>query len=179
VTCNVATAKEAAVGIFSKFCAVFETRSGTTPAFELYGIFKLAMGSSPFDPTRQTLAILVGSFFQIIPSGSFATTEDGRYVFRGVVQDGTMNFEIRLSRDDIAEPADAREKSFWFHIVATGFDLSRLVAPIPVSLAIGDSFGLTTAKIAAKGSDNPVPSESSQTKPKNTTHYSCEGFSFC
>lgn len=132
-----ASAKDALAGMFSRFSVELETIGEAQPGFEMKGKFRLAKNSGGVDPVTETVIVQAGPFFRLIPLGSFRKTKIDTYVFEGTVNSVKMHFEIRVDGKD----------GYSFSLRARGIDVSPLTKSTPVSLAIGNNSGLTTAKV--------------------------------
>ena len=129
-----AVAKEALAGISSAFSAELEISGGTSSGFELKAKFTLATSSDGINPLTEPVTVQVGTFFRIIPPGSFHLNQYGNFVFEGVINGAHLEAWL----------TPLTSNSFSFTAEGSGVDGTALTNPVPVSLAIGNDTGSTT-----------------------------------
>lgn len=128
-----AVAKDALNGIFSAVSAKLEISGRTPPRIELNARFTLGASSDGISPLTEPVMVQVGTFFRIIPPGSFVVNKNGNFVFEGVIDVVKLEIEIRPLGNN----------SFAFRAEGSGVDLSALAFPVTVALTIGNDTGLT------------------------------------
>lgn len=80
-------------GIFSAFSARLEISAKT--GFELNVKFTLGTGSDGISPPAEDVTLQLGSFFQIIPAGSFKANKNGSLEFAGVLNGTSLEIHIK------------------------------------------------------------------------------------
>jgi len=128
-----AAAKEALAGIFSAFSAKLESSGRTPPRFELNARFTLGASSDGISTVTEPVMVQVGTFFRIVPPGSFVVSKNGNFVFEGVI-DG-VKLEVQIW--------PLGNSSFELKAEGGGVNLLTLTNPVTVALTIGNDTGLT------------------------------------
>ena len=99
--------------------------------FELGSTFRLGPGNDGISLTREVVSLQVGTFSTLIPAGSFKSEGDGRFGFTGTIEGVELKVLVRT------RPAGRYEMT----LEAEGADLTAMVNPVTVNLAIGDDAG--------------------------------------
>jgi DNA-binding beta-propeller fold protein YncE len=102
--------------------------------FVLGELFTLGAISNGINPLTQNLALQIGTFSVTIPAGSFEQKPNGRFDFKGGINDVKLKVQIVPLGNDI----------FTFNAEGKGVDLTGLTNPVTVVLTIGIDTGSTT-----------------------------------
>jgi hypothetical protein len=109
-------------------------RSGKARA-DFDGKFRLGEANDGIDPTTERVAVTLGSFEIVIPSGSFVLESPHRWSFNGEV--GSTRIEMTI------KPKQAISKTglYDFDFRATGPEVPRFEGLVDVALEIGNDIG--------------------------------------
>jgi hypothetical protein len=102
--------------------------------FEIKGSFTLGTASDGINPLTEDVALQVGTFFTMIPPGSFRQDKKGVLKFEGQV-DGV---ELEM----VITPYTGNR--FDFKSEGTGADLTGTANPVEVKLVVGDDAGMVS-----------------------------------
>jgi len=117
-------------------------------ALALQATCTLSEESDGIDPLTEEVHLQAGTFSATIPTGSFRSTANGTFEFRGVL--GGVRLQV-----EIAPPQGPQKKSSTFALTATatGANLTGTPVPVTLRLTIGNDSGsttLTTVEVTAQ-----------------------------
>jgi hypothetical protein len=101
--------------------------------FEAKATFTLGVGSDGIDPQHEQVGLQVGTFFAVIPAGSFQLSRNGSLKFEGVISGVSLKVKI----------TPLGGGSFDFKAEGASANLSRTTLPVAVGLTIGNDHGRT------------------------------------
>lgn len=107
--------------------------------FKVQGEFTLGPNTDGIDPANEEVVVGVGPSSMAIPAGSFMV-KGNKFEFKGVV--GDIDVKMKIKEVDIGV--------YEFKVKADGVDLTGLINPMDVSLAIGDDTGTVTVSLEGK-----------------------------
>jgi len=119
------------------FAASFAKLEISKKGFDLNESFTLGAHSNGINPMTENVTLQIGTFSLTIPAGSFHQKPNGRFDFKGVINDVKLKAQIVPLGNNI----------FTFNADGKGVDLTGLTNPITVVLTIGINSG-STAVIA-------------------------------
>jgi hypothetical protein len=121
---------------FASFFAKLKIKERHRPSFELKEFFTLGTNSNGIDPVTENTTLQVGPFSVTIPADSFEKDPNGRFEFKGVINDVPLEVQIVSIGNNI------------FTLIADGkgVDLVCLTNPVTVGLTIGIDIGRTTVR---------------------------------
>jgi 6-phosphogluconolactonase (cycloisomerase 2 family) len=118
---------------FATSFAKLEIEARHRPGFELKEFFTLGTNSNGIDPVTENVTLQIGTFSVMIPAGSFEQDFNGRFEFKGVINDVRLEAQIVPLGNNI----------FTFKAEGKGVDLTDLTNPVTVVLTIGTDSGST------------------------------------
>jgi hypothetical protein len=107
---------------------------GRNPGFDLTETFTLGASSNGMNPTAEYVTLQIGTYGVVFPLGSFQSNANGKSAFSGVLNGVNLSVTI--------QPAGGN--SYSFKASGDGVNLSTLINPIPVIVAIGNDSGSAT-----------------------------------
>ena len=117
-----------------RFATFFAKLEISRKGFDLNESFTLASNSNGIDPVTEDVTLQIATFSVTIPAGSFKQKPNGRFDFRGVINDVKLKAQIVSLGNNI----------FTFNAEGKGVDLTGLTNPVTVVLTIGIDSGTTT-----------------------------------
>jgi CSLREA domain-containing protein len=124
---------------FAAFAAKLEIKLRPRPSddqLDLNATFTLGAGSDGIQPTTEDVNLSVAALSLTVPAGSFVQNSQGRFTFSGSLPGGVvLDAQIRPLGGGV----------FNLQAEATHVDLAGTTNPVPITLAIGNDFGATTA----------------------------------
>jgi hypothetical protein len=133
--CATFTAQLQPMTAFSAFNATAQIGGQSPGSFSLDGRFTLGTGSNGISPLTETVTLQLGTYSVTLPPGSFKRGDDGRLVFRGLIDGVTLQIQI----------ASLGANRHSFRAQGRGANLNGTTTPVTVVLTIGDDSGTTTA----------------------------------
>jgi 6-phosphogluconolactonase len=121
---------------FASFFAKLEVEERHRGGFELKDFFTLGTNSNGIDPLTENVTLQIGPFSATIPAGSFKQDPNGKFAFKGEIN------EIRLEVQIIA----AGNNIYTLKAEGKGADLDCLSNPVTVGLTIGIDSGSTAVR---------------------------------
>lgn len=118
---------------FATLSAKLQIKAGPPAGFEVTGAFTLGTGSTGINPLTEPVTLQVGTFSTTIMPGSFIRNKQGAFVFQGVINGVTLQFQTTA----------VSTGSFQFKVDAAGVNLTGLKNPVTLGLTIGDHSGST------------------------------------
>src|SRR5260221_8327752 len=108
--------------------------------FELKESFTLGANTNGINPLAENVTLQIGTFSVTIPAGSFEEKPNGRFDFKGVINDVKLKAKIVPLGNNI----------FTFNAEGKGVDLTGLTSPVTVVLTIGTDSGSTAVRAQFK-----------------------------
>jgi len=108
--------------------------------FDLKESFTLGANSKGINPVTEDVTLQIGTFAVTIPAGSFEQKPNGRFDFKGVINDVKLKAQIVPLGNNI----------FTFNAEGKGVDLTGLTSPVTVVLTIGTDSGSTAVRAQFK-----------------------------
>ncbi len=121
---------------FASFFAKLKIEERHRPGFELKVFFTLGANSNGINPVTENTTLQIGPFSVTIPAGSFEKDPDGRFEFKGVINDVRLEVQIVSIGNNI----------FTLNADGKGVDLNCLTNPVTVGLTIGIDTGSTAVR---------------------------------
>jgi DNA-binding beta-propeller fold protein YncE len=115
------------------FATSFAKLEISRKGFDLNEFFTLGANSNGINPVTENVTLQIGTFSVTIPAGSFEQKPNGRFDFKGVINDVKLKAQIVPLGNNI----------FTFNAEGKGVDLTGLSNPVTVVLTIGIDSGTT------------------------------------
>jgi 6-phosphogluconolactonase len=116
---------------FASFFAKLKIEERHRGGFELKDFFTLSTHSNGIDPLTENVTLQIGPFSVMIPAGSFKQEPNGRFEFKGVISDVSLEAQIISTGNSI----------YTLKAEGKGADLDCLTNPVTVGLTIGIDSG--------------------------------------
>jgi DNA-binding beta-propeller fold protein YncE len=118
------------------FASSFAKLEIAKQGFDLNESFTLGPNSNGINPLTEDVTLQIGTFSVTIPAGSFEQKPNGRFDFKGVINDVKLKAQIVPLGNNI----------FTFNAEGKGVDLTGLTNPVTVVLTIGTDSGSTAVR---------------------------------
>ena len=118
------------------FATSFAKLEISARGFDLKESFTLGPNSNGIKPLTEDVTLQIGTFSVTIPAGSFEQKPNGRFDFKGVINDVKLKAQIVPLGNNI----------FTFNAEGKGVDLTGLTNPVTVVLTIGTDSGSTAVR---------------------------------
>jgi DNA-binding beta-propeller fold protein YncE len=118
------------------FAASFAKLEISKKGFDLNESFTLGANSNGINPVTEDVTLQIGTFSVTIPAGSFQQKPNGRFDFKGIINDVKLKAQIVPLGNNI----------FTFNAEGKGVDLTGLTNPVTVVLTIGTDSGTTAVR---------------------------------
>jgi DNA-binding beta-propeller fold protein YncE len=115
------------------FATSFAKLEISAKGFDLNESFTLGTTSNGINPVTEDVTLQIGTFSVTIPAGSFERKPNGRFDFKGVINEVKLKAQIVPLGNNI----------FTFNAEGKGVDLTGLTNPVTVVLTIGTDSGTT------------------------------------
>jgi 6-phosphogluconolactonase len=115
------------------FATSFAKLEISARGFDLKESFTLGTNSNGINPVTEDVTLQIGTFSVTIPAGSFEQKPNGRFDFKGVINDVKLKAQIVPLGNNIVT----------FNAEGKGVDLTGLTNPVTVVLTIGTDSGST------------------------------------
>jgi hypothetical protein len=115
------------------FATSFAKLEISARGFDLKESFTLGTNSNGINPVTEDVTLQIGTFSVTIPAGSFERKPNGRFDFKGVINEVKLKVQIVPLGNNI----------FTFNAEGKGVDLTGLTNPVTVVLTIGTDSGST------------------------------------
>jgi hypothetical protein len=116
------------------FASSFAKLEISKKGFDLNESFTLGKNSNGINPVTENVTLQIGTFSVTIPAGSFKQKPNGRFDFKGVINEMKLKVQIVPLGNNI----------FTFDADGKDVDLTGLTNPVTVVLTIGIDSGSTT-----------------------------------